>query len=33
MFVGNLLPSSGWNAEAEQESPVIKENLVLSAMA
>jgi hypothetical protein len=33
MFVGNLLPSSGWMLKTEQEPPVIKENLVLSAMA
>jgi hypothetical protein len=33
MFVGNLLPSSGWMLKTEQEPPVIKEKFVLPAMA
>jgi hypothetical protein len=34
MFVGNLLPSSSWNAQNwSKDRQVIKENLVLSAMA
>jgi len=33
MFVGNLLPSSGWMLKTEEKSPVIKEKFVLSAMA
>jgi len=33
MVVGNLLPSSGWLLKTEEESPVIKEKFVLSAMA
>jgi hypothetical protein len=33
MFLGNLLPSSGWMLKTEQEPPVIKEKFVLPAMA
>jgi hypothetical protein len=33
MVVGNLLPFSGWMLKTEEESPVIKEKFVLSAMA
>jgi hypothetical protein len=33
MFVGNLLPAPAGMLKTEQESPVIKEKFVLSAMA